>query len=51
MEKNFLLAIYLDITPIFSGKYCTKVEDVLKSRKLIQMEKNDVHLGGTIGNT
>lgn len=53
MGKKVISAghICLDITPVFPEKQYTKVEEILKPGKLIQMEKADVHIGGSVGNT
>lgn len=54
MSKKKVIAaghICLDITPVFSGKELTRVEELLKPGKLIDVKNADVHTGGAVANT
>jgi len=55
-EKNYTKIIAagvvcLDITPVFSGKKCEKLTDLLLPGRQLLLEGADVHLGGSVSNT
>lgn len=53
MKKKVISAghVCLDITPIFFNSRVQKVRDLLKPGKLIDMDKANVHTGGSVSNT
>lgn len=53
MKKKAIVAghICLDITPVFPKTKVTRLDQLLKPGKLIQMGKADVHTGGSVANT
>lgn len=53
MKKKVIAAghICLDITPVFPNKKVHQVSDILLPGKLIQVNKADVHTGGSVANT
>ncbi|MBQ1407767.1 MAG: carbohydrate kinase family protein, partial [Eubacterium sp.] len=53
MKKKVIAAghICLDITPVFSDRQVSGIEDVIKPGKLVEVGAADVHTGGSVANT
>lgn len=53
MNKKVIAAghISLDITPVFPGKKVSRLDALLRPGNLIQMEKAEIHTGGSVANT
>lgn len=53
MKKKVIAAghICLDITPAFCGNKISRMEELLKPGKLVNVAQADVHVGGSVANT
>ena len=53
MKEKIIAAghICIDITPVFSCKRCSRIEELLVPGKLVHVEAADIHTGGSVANT